>query len=244
MSAASAAVADATTAIRLEGVQFSWRGGACLLDIEHLVIARGERVFLQGASGSGKSTLLGLLGGVLLPQRGRIAVLGSDLTGLRGAQRDRFRADHIGFVFQQFNLLPFLSVRENVLLPLRFSARRRRAVLQRGEADAEADRLLRALDLDPARHAHQAVGSLSVGQQQRVAAARALIGDPELLVADEPTSALDADARAAFLHLLFGECRRAATTVVFVSHDRSLAPSFDRSMRLSDINRTARTGPN
>ena len=242
MSARLARVTDATVAIRLEDLKFAWRGGTPLLDIDELIVARGERVFLQGASGSGKSTLLGLLGGVLLPQDGRAVVLGSNLTALRGAQRDRFRADHIGFVFQQFNLLPFLSVRENVLLPLRFSARRRRAVLRRGEANAEADRLLRALDLDPARHAHKVVASLSVGQQQRVAAARALIGDPELLVADEPTSALDADARGAFLHLLFGECRRAHTTVVFVSHDRSLASMFDRSLRLADINRSLCTG--
>ena len=242
MSARLAPMTDAAAAIRLERLQFSWRGGARLLDIDRFVVARGERVFLQGASGSGKSTLLGLLGGVLLPQSGCVAVLGSDLSSLGGAQRDRFRADHIGFVFQQFNLLPFLSVLENVLLPLRFSARRRHAVLRRGEAIAEADRLLRALDLDPARHAHKPVGALSVGQQQRVAAARALIGDPELLIADEPTSALDADARGAFLHLLFDECRRAGATVVFVSHDRGLAPMFDRSLRLADINATLRMG--
>jgi putative ABC transport system ATP-binding protein len=234
--------AGADNAIQLERLEFAWPRGAPLLDIEHLVVARGEHVFLQGASGSGKSTLLSLLGGVLLPGAGRIDVLGTDLTALSSAQRDRFRADHFGFVFQQFNLLPFLSVRENVLLPLRFSARRRAAVARRGDAQSEADRLLAALDLDPARHARRTAGSLSVGQQQRVAAARALIGDPGLLVADEPTSSLDADARAAFLALLFGECRRARASVVFVSHDGSLAALFDRTIRLSVVNRVRGIG--
>ncbi|MBN8884994.1 MAG: ATP-binding cassette domain-containing protein [Rudaea sp.] len=227
------------TTVELRDLQFAWRGAAPLLDIENLSIARGERVFLQGASGSGKSTLLGLLAGVLLPQRGAVRVLGNRINDLRGAQRDRFRADHIGFVFQMFNLLPFLSVRENILLACRFSALRSQQVSERGTLAAEADRLLAALDLDPALIGAKAVGELSIGQQQRVAVARALIGAPELVIADEPTSALDADARAAFLGLLFAECQRAGTTLVFVSHDDSLAPRFDRRVALAEINRAA-----
>lgn len=229
-------------ALHVRGLAFAWHGGERLLDIDELRVASGERVFLHGASGSGKSTLLGLLGGVLAPDAGSVDVLGADLTSLRASARDRFRADHVGFVFQQFNLLPFLSVRENVLLPLRFSAWRRRAVARRGGAGAEAARLLHALGLDPVRCGRLPAGSLSVGQQQRVAAARALIGEPEILIADEPTSALDADARGAFLHLLSGECRRAGTTVLFVSHDRSLAKLFDRAVALADINRAAGAG--
>jgi putative ABC transport system ATP-binding protein len=181
--------------------------------------------------------LLSVLGGVLVPQSGRVEVLGNDLAKLSAAQRDRFRADHMGFVFQQFNLLPFLSVRENVQLPGQFSMRRRRAVAARSTASAEADRLLWALNLSPDRFAEQRAGTLSVGQQQRVAVARALYGEPQILIADEPTSSLDAETRAVFLQLLFDECRRTRTTVVFVSHDLGLAPLFDRSVRLAAINR-------
>ncbi|MFT3791916.1 MAG: ATP-binding cassette domain-containing protein [Rudaea sp.] len=238
--APSASARHTGVAVAIDDLQFAWRGGAPLLDIESLAIARGERVFLQGASGSGKSTLLSLLAGVLLPQRGSIRVLDNEITALRAAQRDRFRADHVGFVFQMFNLLPFLSVRENILLACRFSAWRRRHALAYGTLEAEADRLLVALDLDPAQIGTKAVAELSIGQQQRVAAARALIGAPELLIADEPTSALDSDARVAFLGLLFAECWRARTTLVFVSHDAALASLFDRRVRLADINRAAR----
>ena len=231
---------DPVRAIQIEQLRFAWRTAPTLLDIDHFSIARGERVFLQGASGSGKSTLLGLLAGVLLPQHGTVRVLGEELSALRAAQRDRFRADHIGFVFQMFNLLPFLSVRENIQLTCRFSVQRRQRVLDYATLDTECKRLLSALDLDPVAIADKAVADLSIGQQQRVAAARALIGAPELVIADEPTSALDADARAAFLNLLFAECARAHTTLVFVSHDNSLASRFDRHIKLADINRAVR----
>lgn len=226
-----------SVAVDIRNLLFTWRDDAPLLDIEHLSIARGERVFLQGASGSGKSTLLGIIAGVLQPRSGRLHLLGSDFGALRAGQRDAFRADHIGFVFQMFNLLPFLSVRENILLACRFSTLRTQRVLARCSLLEEADRLLAALDLDSARLGNKKVGELSVGQQQRVAAARALIGAPELLIADEPTSALDTDTRAAFLGLLFAECWRAGTTVLFVSHDSALAPLFERTIALSDINR-------
>lgn len=233
------AMSDAMSnvAVKLHQLRFSWKANDPLLAIDDLTIQRGERVFLQGPSGSGKSTLLSLLGGVLVPQAGCVEVLGNDLATLSAAQRDRFRADHMGFVFQQFNLLPFLSVRENVQLPGQFSARRRRAVAARGTAKAEADRLLWALNLNSDRIAEQRAGTLSVGQQQRVAVARALYGEPQILIADEPTSSLDAETRAVFLQLLFDECRRTATTVIFVSHDLGLAPLFDRSVRLAAINR-------
>jgi putative ABC transport system ATP-binding protein len=222
------------SAIRLHDVQFGWSAGARLLDIPEFQVQRGERLFLQGPSGSGKSTLLGLLGGVLVPQRGRVEILGADLAALGGAARDRFRADHIGIIFQQFNLLPFLDVIENVTLACRFSPRRAQRV---GNPTGEAARLLRALGLDPPQLLTRSARDLSVGQQQRVAAARALIGAPEILIADEPTSALDFNTRAAFLKLLFKECERAGTTLLFVSHDTSLAPQFTRALALADINR-------
>ena len=221
------------TALRITDLVFRWpRQAAACLDIARFELAAGERVFLHGASGSGKSTLLGLLGGVALPQQGRIELLGTDITRLGSRDRDRFRADHIGFLFQQFNLLPWLPALDNVLLPCTFSARRR----ERAGADprAEAERMLRHLDLDSASWRKPA-GELSVGQQQRVAAARALIGRPEILIADEPTSALDAERQQAFIDLLLQESAAVGAALVFVSHDQRLAGHFDRSIALHDI---------
>lgn len=223
--------------LAITGLRFGWRAHECLLDIESLLLAPGERLFLRGPSGCGKSTLLGLIAGVLAPQAGTIRVLGHALETLRPAARDRLRADHIGFVFQQFNLLPYLDARDNVLLPLGFS-RRRAAAVGAGRR-ACADALLQRLGLDADALAGRPAAELSVGQQQRVAAARALIGAPALIVADEPTSALDSDARAAFLDLLFEECVRNGTALLFVSHDASLAGHFGRVLDLPSINRAA-----
>jgi putative ABC transport system ATP-binding protein len=224
--------------IELTGLRFSWDPGAApILAIESLRIDAGERVFLHGASGSGKSTLLALLAGVVVAQDGQVRVLGTDLADLSPAARDRFRADHTGMIFQMFNLVPYLSVLENVLLPCDFSPRRRaRAEARGGSARAEALRLLASLGLDGAQLLARQPAQLSVGQQQRVAAARALIGAPELVIADEPTSALDADRRDAFLDLLFRECARESTTLLLVSHDAALAPRFDRRVAFADIN--------
>jgi len=222
--------------VDLASVRFAWSAAdPLLLDIDSLRIACGERVFLRGPSGSGKSTLLSLLAGVVSAREGKVAVLGHDLSGLSGAQRDRFRADHIGFIFQLFNLIPYLSVVENVVLPCGFSQRRKART--GGDPGREAVRLLEHLDMAGAAVLGRPVTELSVGQQQRVAAARALIGAPELVIADEPTSSLDADRRRAFLDLLFRECAPERTTLVFVSHDASLADRFDRTIELADINR-------
>ncbi len=220
--------------IALENIVFHWpRQSAPCLDIPSLDIAAGERVFLHGPSGSGKSTLLNLIGGVAIPQQGRVALLGQDIAALPGRARDAFRAEHIGFVFQQFNLLPWLSAFENVLLPCTFSATRKRRA---GDTHATAERLLRHLDLAPALWRKPAA-ELSVGQQQRVAAARALIGQPEILIADEPTSALDAPRQQAFIDLLLAESAAAGAALLFVSHDRRLAARFDREIALAEINR-------
>lgn len=218
--------------IALDDVQFGY-GRRLVLDVPRLWIEQGSSVLLRGISGGGKSTLLGLLAGVLLPGRGSVEVAGQALQAMRGAARDRFRADHLGVIFQQFNLLPFLSVRDNIALGLRFSRLRSERIS--GSVDAEIVRLLRALQLDPALMQRRA-GTLSVGQQQRVAAARALIGRPALLLADEPTSALDREAATAFLQLMSAQCQAAGTTVLVVSHDDSLQPLFDRTIALSEIN--------
>lgn len=224
--------------IELSDLGFAWPGQAELLDIPAFTLQRGESLFLKGPSGSGKTTLLGLLGGVQKPQRGQIQVLGQNLSQLSAGARDRFRVDHTGYIFQQFNLLPFLSVRENVQLPCHFSRLRAQRARQRhGSVDQATAILLAHLGLDQPDLLERRADALSTGQQQRVAAARALIGQPELVIADEPTSALDADARAAFLQLLFAECREAGSSLLFVSHDQSLAPRFDRSLSLAELNR-------
>lgn len=225
------------TALRIADLVYRWpRQATPCLDIARFELARGERVFLHGPSGSGKSTLLGLLGGVAVPQAGRIELLGRDLAQLGGHARDRFRADHIGFLFQQFNLLPWLSALDNVLLPCTFSPRRK----LRAEPDprAAATDLLTQLDLDPALW-NLPAAELSVGQQQRVAAARALIGRPEILIADEPTSALDAERQQIFIDLLLRETASVGASLIFVSHDRRLAAHFDRTTALAEINRVA-----
>lgn len=228
----------ATPIIRIDDLLFRWSASSrpCL-DIAQFLVEAGERIFIHGPSGSGKSTLLGLLGGVLAPERGTIQVLDTDLTCMRAAQRDRFRADHVGFLFQLFNLIPYLSVIDNVMLPCRFSARRSSQAMAGGKSlRDEALRLLSHLDIEPALLERQ-VTDLSVGQQQRVAAARALLGRPEIVIADEPTSALDAERQMAFLDLLLQECAEAGATLLFVSHDRRLATHFSREIALPSINR-------
>jgi len=218
--------------LSIESLRFTWPGDAApILSGLDLQIAPGQRMFLAGASGSGKSTLLALIGGLVAPTAGTIRVAGQDLTALSRAGRDRFRADHLGVIFQQFNLLPWLDPVANVLLGCRFSpARRKRA----GNPQAAVRELLAAMGLAEDRWTRRA-DELSVGQQQRVAAARALIGQPDLVLADEPTSALDTDRRDAFIELLFAQAEKAGSAVLFVSHDRALAARFDSTLELSAI---------
>jgi len=229
---------NTTSAIDISTLRFSWGiGQNPILAIERLQVKCGERIFIEGPSGSGKSTLLSLIAGVVRPQQGTIKVIGQHINALDGASRDRFRADHIGFIYQMFNLIPYLSVIENVTLPCRFSKRRRdRAVDRDAGFEIEAMRLLNKLGMDEPDVVKRPVTELSVGQQQRVAAARALIGAPEILIADEPTSSLDASHREAFIQLLSQECDRKETTLIFVSHDTTLADIFDRTIQIADIN--------
>lgn len=219
--------------IALTNILFRWPGqDRHCLNIPELTIASGESVFLHGPSGSGKSSLLSLIGGVTSPERGSVTVLGTDLARLSARQRDAFRANHIGFVFQQFNLLPWLSAMGNVLLPLSFSAERRRRA---GDGTTEAERLLKRLDLTCDLW-HKPAGRMSVGQQQRIAVARALLGHPEIVIADEPTSGLDAGRQESFLGLLRAQVDAAGASLLFVSHDGRLASRFDRRIALEEIN--------
>ena len=219
--------------IQINKLRFSWKGQAHdTLSIDQMSIAQGEHILLRGESGSGKTTLLNLLTGILSPNAGELILLGENLQVMKPAKRDRFRADHIGIIFQQFNLLPYLSVIDNVTLPCQFSAQRRNKA---GNQQQMAIRLLDHLGLEKALY-HRSVSDLSVGQQQRVAAARALIGQPEIIIADEPTSSLDTNKRDDFLNLLFQEANAQNSTILFVSHEPAISEHFSKVIELSDIN--------
>lgn len=216
-------------AVQLCGLAHRWPGAAHdLLCIDDWGVRPAQRVLLLGASGSGKSTLLSLLAGVHVAAHGQVRLLGQDWAGLSAARRDTRRADHVGYIFQQFNLLPYLPVMDNVTLPCGFSARRRQRA---GDVRSSAQALLTQLGL-PASSWYRPAAELSVGQQQRVAAARALIGAPEVLIADEPTSALDDDSRDQYMQVLLQSCAQAESALVFVSHDRRLATHFDQVWQL------------
>ncbi len=227
--------------ISLNNVTFKWHKNDPVptLNIPSLIINKGEHVFLHGPSGSGKSTLLALLAGINTATSGDVFILSQNLNTQSNTKRDAFRADHIGYIFQNFNLLPYLSPIENVTLGCEFSkSRQQKALKQHSEPkpslQKEAVRLLNALGLNEQYH-NKDVATLSIGQQQRVAAARAFIGSPELIIADEPTSALDANNRQNFIKLLFEQAKLSCSTLVFVSHDESLKPLFDRAIDLMSL---------
>ncbi|MDH4394301.1 MAG: ABC transporter ATP-binding protein [Limnobacter sp.] len=231
--------------LECKGVEFCYPNATSGLEIKHFELKAGESVFLTGPSGSGKTTFLNLCAGVLLPQKGSIDLMGKPFHSLSEGQRDRLRVDHIGFVFQQFNLLPYLSVLDNVLLPAHFSERRRGNSLVRSGVKSEhqatdqsahqsiqqsieqsAHDCLEALGLQDL--AERKAAHLSVGQQQRVAVARALLGKPDLIIADEPSSALDDDNQRQFMHLLLEQCHNTGAALMMVSHDLRLGEYFQR----------------
>ena len=212
--------------------RFTAKKDSFRLAIASLSLAAAGRAALVGPSGSGKSTLLGLISGVLTPECGQIDVLGQSLTSLSAKQRDKFRADNLGIIFQQFNLLPYLSVLDNVILALEFSKFK---TLTPAAKTARACHFLDALDIDVAKMADQKVAQLSVGQQQRVAAARAFVSAPKLIIADEPTSALDAERQGAFLELLFSQQKNTAAALLMVTHDPRIACQFERVIDLQQV---------
>jgi putative ABC transport system ATP-binding protein len=228
-------------AISMRHVRFAYKPEKLVLAIDELTIPAGRRIFLHGPSGSGKTTLLSLISGVLVPQRGTVSVLGHDLTRLSASARDTLRGSQIGYIFQGFNLIPYLSVGENIALPCELHPSRGARIMESSVSE-EVHRLAHRLDIHT--HLDSPITHLSSGEQQRVAIARAVIGSPALVVADEPTSALDTDRRDAFLTLLtdvIGEAKKrddTQTTLLFVSHDRSLATHFDENLSLTEINRS------
>jgi putative ABC transport system ATP-binding protein len=219
---------SAVPTLSVTGLSHHWPGQTQpLLNVPALALAPGETVFLHGPSGCGKSTLLALLAGVLPLQQGEVRWQGQHRPrhGL-----DAWRGQHLGLVFQQFNLLPYLSALDNVLLPCRLSRQRSlQAQAASGSPATQARELLQGMDLPTALHTRPAA-QLSIGQQQRVAAARALIGRPALVLADEPTSALDEATRDRFMHTWLTQARQAGSAMLFVSHDLRLATHFQRQL--------------
>jgi putative ABC transport system ATP-binding protein len=225
-------------AVELKKVSKSYREGEAervvLRDVS-VTLASGEIVVLLGRSGSGKSTLLNVIAGIDRPTSGTVVVDGTDITGLGEHARTRFRRRHIGFVFQFFNLIPLLTVEENLLLPLDLN----------GRADAKgvarARELLDRVGLGGRGSSYPE--RLSGGEQQRVAIARALIHDPALILADEPTGNLDAETAADVLDLLDGLAREAGRTVLMVTHSREVVGVADRIFTMQRGNLVERTPP-
>lgn len=210
--------------IEINQLSFEYPNKSFSLSIDHLTIASNERLFIDGDSGAGKTTLLNLITGLIRPSHGVIRILGTDITTLSPSACDQFRATHLGVIFQMFNLIPYLSGIENILLATVFSNHKK------GHEDAK--KLWVELGLDPIL-INQPVGQLSIGQQQRVAIARALIRQPTFIIADEPTSALDQASTNQFMDVLFRACDQYSMGLLFVSHDASLQSRFDRRFRLN-----------
>lgn len=217
--------------LRCKDLQFSYTPSVPLLKIPSFEIEEQEKVFLYGPSGLGKSTLLNLIAGVLIPQSGNVFIEGQDIFALSSSKRDRLRGQKIGYIFQNFNLIPYLTIEENVLLPSKIFQQNKSAA----EWLSEAQSLLTALNLF--EHKDKRPDQLSVGQQQRVAQARALMGSPSLLIADEPTSSLDEKNTEEFMKCLLTKSLEKKTSVLFVSHDLRLAKYFDKQIDLQVLNK-------
>lgn len=219
-------------ALRITGLRFRYGGGqgaapmseGWTIDIPSLEVARGEQVLLTGGSGSGKSTLLHLIAGLIEPSQGEVVVAGQRVHGLHGGRRDRFRGEHIGMIFQTFNLLHGFSVVENVMAALMFGSKPP-AQHKRLALDLLEQLGIKRVDAMPEQ--------LSVGQQQRVAVARAIACEPALVLADEPTASLDFENSAASMDLIQSVCRSHNAALLCASHDRAMEPRFARKISLS-----------
>lgn len=223
-------------AVVIEDLKYGYHANQLVIDMPTMSVRRGASVFVHGPSGTGKTTLLGLIAGILTPQSGSIRILGSDIAAMSGSARDTYRGSHIGFIFQMFNLLPYLNVRDNIQVACRLN-KARRDRLGGKDLNLATFEIAESLGID--RTLTLPVTHLSVGQQQRVAVARALLGAPEIIIADEPTSALDADRKDQFLQLLFAQAKQINATVLFVSHDLSLKPLFKEVISLASLNKAA-----
>jgi putative ABC transport system ATP-binding protein len=214
--------------INVTNLEFAYNNNKPILSIKSFQIQPSERVFLYGPSGCGKSTFLNLVAGVLNVNQGDITLFGQSLKTLSARKRDRLRAQKMGYIFQSFNLIPYLSVLDNVLLPTRIESHG----ISRSVHHTNAINVLKRLGLE--EQLEQRAHTLSIGQQQRVAQARALMGKPELIIADEPTSSLDHKNTQEFMNFLVEQSQERKIALLFVSHDLRLESYFDRSINLEE----------
>ena len=221
--------------INLENIFFKYESDQNFsLNINQFTIKSGDHIFIEGPSGCGKTTFLNILTGLIKPLKGSLQVLGTDISSLSQGRADQFRAEHFGIIFQCFNLIPYLSVTENIILPCMFSKERRKKALSSADSlELSAQQLCNELNIE--RYLiEKPVDQLSIGQQQRVAIARALIGQPEIIIADEPTSALDNQNTQQFITMLLENCTKFNMSLLFVSHDVSLKSQFKHSFNLTN----------
>ena len=210
--------------IHVDQLLFEYPRSDFLLDLKHLEIETGEQVAIVGPSGCGKTTLLNLIAGIIVPDQGNVKVLGKTISSLADADRRDFRISNIGMVFQQFDLVEYLNVRDNILLPFNINASLQLTNSVRDKADslAEAMGIKHKLKQHPSR--------LSQGEQQRVAICRALITTPHIILADEPTGNLDPKNKRVILDLLFEQANQNGQTLIVVTHDMGILDGFDRSI--------------
>ena len=218
--------------VKIESLRFQWsKNNNFKIFVPKLEVGRGKKVLFLGESGSGKTTLLSLICGFLEPLSGSISINDKIISDLTSTNKDAYRSDNIGIIFQQFNLLPYANVIDNIILPLYFSKQRSKKVENKINSAISLCNQLRL----PESILNQKASHLSVGQQQRVAVARALIGSPSIIVADEPTSSLDTEAQELFLNLMFDQISKNSSTLLMVSHDKSLTNYFDQVIDINEI---------
>ncbi len=218
--------------VKIESLRFQWsKNNNFKIFVPKLEVGRGKKVLFLGESGSGKTTLLSLICGFLEPLSGSISINDKIISDLTSTNKDAYRSDNIGIIFQQFNLLPYANVIDNIILPLYFSKQRSKKVENKINAAMSLCDQLRL----PESILNQKASNLSEGQQQRVAVARALIGSPSIIVADEPTSSLDSEAQKLFLDLMFDQISKNSSTLLMVSHDKSLTNYFDQVIDINEI---------
>ena len=208
--------------LKTTGLKYLYKHGKTI-EFPDIEIETGQRLLISGVSGCGKTTLLSLIAGALKLQEGSITFNDNDYSDMSSMLLDKFRADHIGYIFQTLNLIPFLSVSENITLGIRFSKNRKSKV---NDLNQEIMRLISSLGLDT-EILNTAINNLSVGQQQRVAVARALLGKPDLILADEPTSGLDNGTSKKFLNEVMHTFDPSHQAIIMVSHDLSISSYFD-----------------
>lgn len=219
--------------VRIENLTFGYGADGFRLRVPEFSLDDGERVAVVGPSGSGKTTLLNLIAGILKPESGRIEVAGTEVSGRPDAERRRFRASRIGFVFQDFALLDYLSARQNIYYPYRITP----ALVLDEAVRARAEKLATACGIGDKLDRHPS--AMSQGEQQRVAICRALVTQPKLILSDEATGNLDPDSKARILDLLFEQASEAGAAVLAVTHDHELLPRFERVLDFAQFREVA-----